>query len=199
MDYSSIQEGGLTLPTSLNPADILAQAKAAAAKSATDAIAANPMMAQIQGITGTLKDTVKAVADAPATIKQVVQDTVAESTGQAPPAEGEAPAEEMYTEEAPANEEAPADESWFGGGGQGYTMLDKPLCYRTYGPVYVTHDRNNIQIVPIKLGNRRLKHKLTKKIPKRITKKHQANTKKILKKGVRKTSRKSGKRRSRRS
>jgi hypothetical protein len=109
--------------------------------------------------------------------------------------------EEAYEEQPEeAYEEQPEEayEEQYGGSlpisilPKNYQILHSSACYKTLGPVYITYDRNNIKIIPIKKSNRRQKHVLTKKLRKN-------NTKKVSKKGGRKTSRKSNKRRSRRS
>jgi len=115
--------------------------------------------------------------------------------------------EEAYEEQPEeAYEEQPEEayEEQYGGSlpisvlPKNYEILHSSACYKTLGPVYITYDRNNIKIIPIKKSNPRQKHMLTKKLPKK-SKSRKNNTKKVLKKGVRKTSRKSNNRRSRRS
>lgn len=165
----TLQRGGLSLPGVPGAGDIMQQVKDAAKAAVTTAIAENPVTAQIAGVTETMKGVVQKVTDAPELIKGVVQQTVAEQTGQplmgnaeqAYPAEGEAAAEGEYPaeEEYPLPEEGAA-ETWFGGGShkRGCT------CYRG-----VAAPRRN---VPMKRRPKSRKRKASRKSSKRHSRRH---------------------------
>ena len=139
--YTRRQIGGLSL-ASLNPADIVSQAVDAAKKAAKEsalqaisgakgevvaaaksAISDNPVVAQVQGITGTLKETVKAVADAPTTIATSVKTIVADEVDSKIQAAAAASSNKLGTKPtagkpaaANASEEAPEEEPVPGAG-----------------------------------------------------------------------------------
>ena len=188
----------------------------------------NPITSKIPAIMETMQILSEKISNTPELIKQIVQESIAnqqpqEVSGEQPEEAYEEQPEEAYEEqpeeayeeqpeeayeEQPeeAYEEQPEEfyEEQYGGSlpisvlPKNYQILHSSACYKTLGPVYITYDRNNIKIIPIKKSNPRQKHMLTKKLPKK-SKSRKNNTKKVLKKGVRKTSRKSNKRRSRRS
>jgi len=188
----------------------------------------NPITSKIPAIMETMQILSEKISNTPELIKQIVQESIAnqqaqEVSGEQPEEAYEEQPEEAYEEqpeeayeeqpeeayeEQPeeAYEEQPEEayEEQYGGSlpisvlPKNYEILHSSACYKTLGPVYITYDRNNIKIIPIKKSNPRQKHMLTKKLPKK-SKSRKNNTKKVLKKGVRKTSRKSNNRRSRRS
>ena len=174
----------------------------------------NPITSKIPAIMETMQILSEKISNTPELIKQIVQDAIAsqqtqevyeeqpeEAYEEQPEEAYEEQPEEAYEEQPEeAYEEQPEEayEEQYGGSlpisilPKNYQILHSSACYKTLGPVYITYDRNNIKIIPIKKSNRRQKHMLTKKLRKN-------NTKKVSKKGGRKTSRKSNKRRSRRS
>ena len=172
----------------------------------------NPITSKIPAIMETMQILSEKISNTPELIKQIVQESIAnqqaqEVSGEQPEEAYEEQPEEAYEEQPEeAYEEQPEEayEEQYGGSlpisvlPKNYEILHSSACYKTLGPVYITYDRNNIKIIPIKKSNPRQKHMLTKKLPKK-SKSRKNNTKKVLKKGVRKTSRKSNNRRSRRS
>ena len=117
MKRKTLQRGGLSLPGVPGVGDIAKQVKDAAKAAVTTAIAENPVTAQIAGVAETMKGVVQKVTDAPQLIKSVVEQTIAEKTGQPLAVNtGENPAEgEAAAEGDPLPEEGAA-ETWFGGG-----------------------------------------------------------------------------------
>ena len=172
----------------------------------------NPITSKIPAIMETMQILSEKISNTPELIKQIVQESIAnqqaqEVSGEQPEKAYEGQAQEVSGEQPEeAYEEQPEEayEEQYGGSlpisvlPKNYEILHSSACYKTLGPVYITYDRNNIKIIPIKKSNPRQKHMLTKKLPKK-SKSRKNNTKKVLKKGVRKTSRKSNNRRSRRS
>ena len=164
----------------------------------------NPITSKIPAIMETMQILSEKISNTPELIKQIVQESIANQ--QAQEVSGEQPEEAYEEQPEEAYEEQPEEayEEQYGGSlpisvlPKNYEILHSSACYKTLGPVYITYDRNNIKIIPIKKSNPRQKHMLTKKLPKK-SKSRKNNTKKVLKKGVRKTSRKSNNRRSRRS
>jgi len=168
----------------------------------------NPITSKIPAIMETMQILSEKISNTPELIKQIVQESIAnqqaqEVSGEQPEEAYEEQPEEAYEEQPEeAYEEQPEEayEEQYGGSlpisvlPKNYEILHSSACYKTLGPVYITYDRNNIKIIPIKKSNPRQKHMLTKKLPKKSK-----SPKKVLKKGVRKTSRKSNNRRSRRS